>query len=966
VQHIEVAITRGVTLTIAPPALVESLQSRYRLERELGHGGMATVYLARDLLHDSAVALKIPRPEVVSAVGAERFTREIRITSQLRHPSILPVLDSGEVHGLPYYVIPYVEGESLAQRLEREGQLPLPDAVDIACRMAEALAVAHADGFVHRDVKPSNILLAKECPILADFGIARAVDVVTSEKLTESGVVLGTPAYMSPEQAAGGKVDCRSDIYSLGCVLFEMLAGSPPFTGSSAQSVRARHAVDPVPSLRTVRDLVSPSLEQVIVKAMAKVPADRYRDALEFKRALEECDRTTEATVPSRPRARALTLRVASAALAVLGAVAATWHLARSRPSSLDPNRIMVYPLVAPMSAEGTQRLGEDIASIVGNALDGAGPLRWIDGWALLDQDGRRDVRTLTASVARSLAQSKRCAYYIAGRVVSRGDSADLFLELIDVRGDSTLGRGEASGLASETWRLGLRAVNGVLPTLLPSGAPDLAAEWRDRRPAAIASFLLGEAAFRRVHLAEALVHYRDAVKTDSLFGLAAVRGAQAATWNHRSSEATSLIKAAIRQAMPARYTHFARGYGAYLEGIADSAAAEFRRAIRLDPDMSVAWMQLGEVYTHLLPEAGNPDSVAEVAFEEARRLDSSATNLLPHLIEIRLRKGDLAGAEPLTRQFLAADPDTMLASQVRIMDACVRRGPARVDWKRETAAHPLAVLAAAKSLNGGGAQLPCASAAFAAVLRGDTASSGPAEARRWFALIGLQGVLMAQGRTSVAIARLDSAIAAAGVGSSIYLLAGPFFSEFADRARWIATQDRVKFGADYLKCPFNTRLWALALWETHEGNAQVAAAIARELGARALKSGSPRDRLLAGSAAAHAALARRDSAQALQLFAELIPESIPGSELDWDEATPRGADRLRLAELYVARGEFQRGIDIADVFDSAWPVVYTVYLPASLKLRAEAAAAGGDADRSARYRSRLVGLRSDRVVASR
>ncbi len=954
-----------LTTAPPPPALVEAFQGRFRLERELGHGGMATVYLARDLRDDSRIALKVIRLELISLLGAERFAREIRIASSLRHPSILPVLDSGQADGIPYYVTPYVEGDSLAHRLKHEGQLPLADALDIASQIADALEVAHAEGFVHRDIKPGNILLADGRAILADFGIARAVDVVTDEKLTESGVVLGTPAYMSPEQGTGGRIDRRSDIYSLGCVLFEMLTGSPPFSGSTGQSIRARHAADPIPSVRTVRDTVSPSLEAVIFKAMAKVPADRYPDAREFKQALVHSGDTEPITLPRRTPRR----RYAFASLVcliALGAAAMAWRLVRSGAGGLDPNRIMVYPLVVPEEPRGPRTLGEDVATIIGSALDGAGPLRWIDGWALLDPARRADIRTLPTGTARSLARSRRCAYYLVGRVVTRGDSADVFLDLNDVRGDSTVARGKASGVATDTWRLGLRALNDVLPKLISAGAPDVVAEWSDRKPAAIASFLLGEAAFRRVHVPEALAHYRDAVQADSLFGLAAIRGAQAATWNHRPAEAASLIRVAGRQAMPPRYVHFARGYQAYLTGEADSAAAELRRAIQLDPEMSVAWMQLGEVYTHLLPETGDPDSLAELAFEEARRLDPAATNLVLHLIEIRLRNGDTGRAEPLMRQFLAADPDTALAAQVRIMDACARRGPVGDEWERAAAAHPIAVLAAANALKARGAQPACAREAFAAVLRGDTATEGVGDARRWFALVGLQGILMAQGRAGEATARVDSAIARSGVGSSLYLIAGPLFPELAARAREVARQDRARFGADYLGCPFATRLWALGLWEAHEGQAGVVARIAQELAARAAKSGAARDHLLARSMLAHAALARGDSAGALRLFGELVAAGVPGSDLEWDEATPRGPERLRLAQLLMTRREFRRAIAIASVFDSPWPVVYAVYLPASLELRAEAAAALGDAGLSAHYRGRLAALRGDRTVASR
>ncbi|MGH7498060.1 MAG: serine/threonine-protein kinase, partial [Gemmatimonadales bacterium] len=325
-------------MAAAPSGLVPRLQDRYSLEQVLGSGGMATVYLARDLRDDSRVALKVLRPELVPILGPERFAREIRITSNLKHPNILPVLDSGCTEdGVSFYVTPYVDGGSLAQRLRREPQLPIADALEITRQIAYALETAHDQGIVHRDIKPSNILLADRRAILADFGLARAVDVATAEKLTESGIVLGTPAYMSPEQSAGGPLDRRSDIYSLGCVVFEMLAGTPPFSASSAQSLHARHAMDPPPSVRTVRPTVSPSLEHAINTALAKVPADRFGTAAAFAEALA----TGAYSLPLWRRAAKPLL----AAGIVLAAVFGSWAVAGSRTGSLDRNKVVVYPL---------------------------------------------------------------------------------------------------------------------------------------------------------------------------------------------------------------------------------------------------------------------------------------------------------------------------------------------------------------------------------------------------------------------------------------------------------------------------------------------------------------------------------------------------------------------------------------------------------------------------------------------
>src|SRR5512146_3565174 len=226
---------------VSDPALMPSILAHgYEIERELGRGGMATVYLARDRRHDRTVAVKVLSPDLSQAFGIERFQREIAITAKLAHPNILPLHDSGESDGRLYYVMPFVAGESLRARLDRERQLPVRDAICIARGVASALEHAHANGIIHRDIKPENILLSDGQPIVADFGIARAVEQSAGDQLTATGVSIGTPAYMSPEQAAGEPVDERSDIYSLGCVLYEMLAGEPPFTGPTAQAVVAK------------------------------------------------------------------------------------------------------------------------------------------------------------------------------------------------------------------------------------------------------------------------------------------------------------------------------------------------------------------------------------------------------------------------------------------------------------------------------------------------------------------------------------------------------------------------------------------------------------------------------------------------------------------------------------------------------------------------------------------------------
>ncbi len=267
--------------------LKAALADRYRIERELGRGGMAVVYLAEDRKLDRPVAIKVLKRELAAAIGSDRFLREITLTARLEHPHILTLHDSGDADGFLYYVMPYVDGESLRDRLNREKQLPIDDALHLTEQIASALDYAHRQNVIHRDIKPENILLQDGVPLVADFGIALAVSAAGGERLTETGLSVGTPAYMSPEQAAGDReLDARSDIYSLASVLYEMLAGDPPFTASTAQAVLARHVTDPVPAITTVRSSVPAGAVAALNRALEKAPADRFETAKAFAEGL--------------------------------------------------------------------------------------------------------------------------------------------------------------------------------------------------------------------------------------------------------------------------------------------------------------------------------------------------------------------------------------------------------------------------------------------------------------------------------------------------------------------------------------------------------------------------------------------------------------------------------------------------------------------------------------------------------
>ncbi len=341
-------------MTSAPDRLTAALADRYRIERELGAGGMATVYLADDLKHHRKVAIKVMRPELAAVIGADRFLVEIRTTANLQHPHILPLHDSGEVNGTVFYVMPFVEGESLRDRLDREQQLPIADALRIVSEVAAALDYAHRHGVIHRDIKPENILLHDGSALVADFGIALAASRTDGgSRMTETGMSLGTPTYMSPEQAMGERtLDARTDVYALGCVLYESLVGEPPFTGPSAQAIIARVMTESPRSLTAQRNTVPFHVDAAVGVALAKLPADRFATAAAFAAALAEGERAIrtgrmQLTPSPSPTSR---LRIGAAAVSVAALMAAAWWLGRS--SGVPADRWTAFTQLTDASGE--------------------------------------------------------------------------------------------------------------------------------------------------------------------------------------------------------------------------------------------------------------------------------------------------------------------------------------------------------------------------------------------------------------------------------------------------------------------------------------------------------------------------------------------------------------------------------------------------------------------------------------
>jgi eukaryotic-like serine/threonine-protein kinase len=438
-----------VTNTLLP-RLTSALADRYHVAREIGAGGMATVFLARDVRHDRDVAVKVLHPDLGAALGGDRFLTEIRTTARLQHPHILPLLDSGAADGLLYYVMPFVTGETLRARLERERQLGIDDALLIAREVADALHYAHGLGVIHRDIKPENILLQNGHALVADFGIALAVQTAGGQRMTQTGLSLGTPQYMSPEQAMGERViDARSDVYALGAVTYEMLVGEAPFTGPSVQAIVARVLTEEPRSIAAQRKAVTEGADHAVLRALEKLPADRFESAKAFADALVNPSAPTATGRRTATRAAAPSIRWSATSTTLAGVAAlsigvALWTLLRPRDEVRD---IGLVP-TAPMQLEGTPRkfsVARDGSFIVYEARVGAVSQLW---WQSLGGGGVRAIAgTEGASGTPHVSPDDARVAFFAGeelRIVNiAGGSATTVARVQDPIGGRWLANGQ-------------------------------------------------------------------------------------------------------------------------------------------------------------------------------------------------------------------------------------------------------------------------------------------------------------------------------------------------------------------------------------------------------------------------------------------------------------------------------------------------------------------------------------------
>ena len=674
---------RNNPLTDPPARLAAALADRYRFERELGRGGMAVVYRAHDLRHDRPVAIKVLRPELAASLGADRFLREIRFAARLQHPHILSLLDSGEIPAesgvgppLLWYAMPLVEGESLRERLRRHGPQPLPEVLRWTAELADALAYAHAQGIVHRDIKPENVLLSTAAgepgmpphALLADFGVARALETSADDRLTDTGLALGTPTYMSPEQSLGdAALDGRSDLYSLGCVVYELLTGEPPYTGPTAQAIVAKRLSDPIPSARRLRETVPPSLDLVLERLLAKAPADRYASAAELSAALAAVRASDAVPVtPARSAStdgRARRVALGGALVAVLvGLLVAVGLSGRSsdEATTLDPGTVAILPFRVTAPDRSLDYLGEGIVDLLAVKLDGSAGVRAVPPRQLLAALRHAPGSAVTPEQASAAARRTGAGRLLDGSMVRTGSGIELSATLRRTDGAGRILQAQVSGTLDSLPVL----VDRLAARLLADEAGSTRSLGELSSSRAITAYLRGKAANRRGRYQDAVAAFAEALAEDSTFALAAsdliasaqrfgsdderfLRASRLA-WTYRSRltpKGRVLLRALLGPSYPEPSSMIAE-IGAWQD------------AVEAAPEVPEVWFQLGDRQLHQgsLNDLPNPVERAVGNFRRALELDSTWVAPLDHILMAKLHLEDTTDLSSLARRWLEQD----------------------------------------------------------------------------------------------------------------------------------------------------------------------------------------------------------------------------------------------------------------------------------------------------------------------
>ncbi len=670
--------------------LKAALADRYAILRELGSGGMATVYLADDRKHRRQVAVKVLRPELAQALGPDRFLREIEIAARLNHPHILTLIDSGEADGFLYFVMPYLEGNTLRAKLQRDGALPVAEAVRLTRHIVDALAHAHKQGVVHRDVKPDNVMLIEGHAVVTDFGVAKALSAATGRhEVTTTGVTLGTPTYMAPEQAAADpNIDHRADIYAVGVMAYEMLVGQPPFAGETAQEILSAHVVRPAPPIADRRDGLPPALADLVMRCLKKKPADRWHTAEELRAALDRIATPSEGSLSVRhvattgrgvpwPRwGAAGALGVAALAAFVL------WPRGADdggEAAGISESVVAVLPFAVQGSDE-VAYLGDGMVNLLSTKLDGAGDLRSVDSRALLGyiaREGRGSDPREPSSIARRFG----AGVYVIGDVVEAGGRLQISAALYRSETDSgPIGRANVEGEANDVFGLVDRIAADLLGSLGSLGGPgtrvrQLASVSTSSLPA-LKAYLECESLFRLGHFQPAVASCQRAIAEDSAFALAYYRLSVAAELGTISDLAQSAAEEANSRSsrLAQRDRRMVEALVAWRRGEHSQAERLYRSLVGTYPDDIEALHQLGEVVFHANPLHGRAFTAAREPFERLLSYEPNHAVALVHLARIASVEQRLPAMDSLVQRYVELNPEGDRQLEMLALQAYARR----------------------------------------------------------------------------------------------------------------------------------------------------------------------------------------------------------------------------------------------------------------------------------------------------
>ncbi|HEX9728089.1 MAG TPA: serine/threonine-protein kinase [Gemmatimonadales bacterium] len=881
-----------------------AFQGRYVVEQEIGRGGAASVYLADDVRHGRKVAIKVLRGEVAAAIGAERFLREITIAAQLHHPHVLPLHDSGNADGFLFYVMPFVEGESLRERLAREGRLPITDASRILADVVDALSHAHARGVVHRDIKPENVMLSGRDAWVTDFGVAKAVSETPGQRQeSTAGMALGTPAYMAPEQAAADPtIDHRADLYAVGILAYELLTGAPPFTGMTPRQILAAHLTEEPAPIESRRGDIPAPLAVLVMTCLAKEPRDRVQSAAELLSYLEG-HLTPAGTTPSdtrplravprpRPTRRAWMVGGLAVAVLVIGAIV----LRPPTDAGLDPNLLAVAPFDVLVPTQELWR--EGLVDMLSASLDGAGPLRSVSPSVSISRWNGRADPTSAARLGRDLG----AGLVIFGRLIGSGtDSVRLAASLYDVRNGVVLGDVDLRDHAANVDRMAdslAVQVMADLSRLRGLGSVQLQS-FGTSNPGALRAFLQGEHFYRQAGWDSARAYYARATQLDRAFALAYSRLGRVHEWRKGGDRSVpyALRAGALNRGLAPRESLLVTvdSIDAALYTFrGDSTSWDLLRRLYTTLDEAAAlypldpgvWYRLGEARYHWGAFAGLSDRSALDAFARSVELDSSFAPAYIHLIELESAlDGIPAGRRAMSRYVALApqgDQTAGIAIVRRLLDASQAASPA---LDSALGALPDGALEAALAITGRlgdstDAALRLARAAFARDSEGDGART-------------MSWALAYRGRLREAYAVLDRDDP--GLYSELALLDGiPYDTARAAFVEWSRSGN-------------GRGIWhALAWWASRNEAASLDRAMRLWDSLRvqfAHTSGVLEWNQLVETASAYLALSAGDSAAALRRFADVR---------SWPWA-PYYRERLMHARLLVWAGRGEEAFTILD-----------------------------------------------------